>query len=67
MTRSALGAWFLLAAAMAIVAMVIADAAVEPKSRSASHKPPSFLDENWAHLLGAEIVAFEIWFLLFTR
>jgi hypothetical protein len=66
MTRPELGAWFLLAAAVAIVAMVTADAALEPEPRSAPKKPPDFLNENWAHLLGAEIVAFEIWFLLFT-
>ncbi|HTO79260.1 MAG TPA: hypothetical protein VMJ31_05735 [Methylocystis sp.] len=66
MTHPELGAWFLLAAAAAIVATVIVDAVVEPKPKPAPKKPPDFLDENWAHLLGAEIVAFEIWFLLFT-
>jgi hypothetical protein len=66
MTRPELGAWFLLAAAAAIVAMVIGDAAVEPKPRLARKKRPDFIDENWTHLLGAGIIAFEIWFLLFT-
>ena len=66
MTYSELGAWFLLAAAVAVVAMVIADAAVEPKPPSAPKEPSNFLTENWTHVLGAEIIAFEIWFLLFA-
>jgi hypothetical protein len=66
MTHAELGAWFLLAASAAILAVVIADATVEPKPRSTPKKPSDFLDENWTHVLGAEIVVFEIWFLLFT-
>ncbi|MGA9601094.1 MAG: hypothetical protein WBS22_12735 [Methylocystis sp.] len=43
MTRPDLEAWLLLAGAVAIVAMVIADAAVEPKRTSAPKKGAELL------------------------
>ncbi len=66
MRHAELGAWFLLAASAAILAMVIADAALGQAPTSERERSPDFFDENWTHVLGAEMVLFEIWFLFFT-